>query len=192
MSIWDVWQSNKYASEFFFTFFYFPLITYILRLRIKQKRKMKSYKNIPQANKLNLIMNLFSSCRPKYIFTKLRYKFHPSTAIQKNVVSEKYCISAAINWQPTCGVTLSIPVKNIISSATKEKQRHRRILDDSFLRRLLKREIYSYKLDSYYITTNIFAEKRDSNLVQQITYYFYSQRCIKATTIISIYFIFFV
>ena len=45
-----------------------------------------------------------------------------------------------------CGVTLSIPAKNTISSATKEEQRHRRILDDSFLRRLLKREIISTNL----------------------------------------------
>ena len=48
------------------------------------------------------------------------------------------------------GVTLSIPAKNTISSVTKEEQRHRRILDDSFLRRLLKREIYIYKFNSYY------------------------------------------
>ena len=106
----------------------------------------KSYKNIPQANMLDLIMNLFSFVLPTCILTKFRYKFHPSTVIQKNVVSKKYCISAAINWQPMCGVTLSIPAKNTISSATKEEQRHRRILDDSFLRRLLKREIISTNL----------------------------------------------
>ena len=85
-------------------------------------------------------MNLFLFDLPTYIFTKFRYKFHPSTVIQKNVVSKKYCISAAINWQPLRGATLSIPAKNTISSTTKEEQRHRRILDDSFLRRLLKRE----------------------------------------------------
>ena len=62
-----------------------------------------------------------------------------------------------------CGVTFSIPAKNTISSATKEEQRHSRILDDSFLRRLLKREIYNYKFNSYYIATNILAGKGDSN-----------------------------
>ena len=113
---------------------------------LENQIKEKSYKNIPQANMLDLIMNLFSFVLLTYILTKFRYKFHPSTVIQKNVVSKKYCISAAINWQPMCGVTLSIPAKNTISSATKEEQRHRRILDDSFLRRLLKREIISTNL----------------------------------------------
>ena len=113
---------------------------------LENQIKEKSYKNIPQANMLDLIMNLFSFVLPTCILTKFRYKFHPSTVIQKNVVSKKYCISAAINWQPMCGVTLSIPAKNTISSATKEEQRHRRILDDSFLRRLLKREIISTNL----------------------------------------------
>ena len=113
---------------------------------LENKIKEKSYKNIPQANMLDLIMNLFSFVLLTYILTKFRYKFHPSTVIQKNVVSKKYCISAAINWQPMRGVTLSIPAKNTISSATKEEQRHRRILDDSFLRRLLKREIISTNL----------------------------------------------
>ena len=127
----------------------------------------ENIKSIPQAKKLDLIMNLFPSDLPTNIFTKYRYKFQPSTDIQKNVVSKKYCISEAINWQPICGVTLSIPAKNTISSATKEEQRHRRILDDSFSRRLLKREIHSYKLHSYCITTNIFAEKGDSNHVTQ-------------------------
>ena len=162
-----------------------------MRIRIKQKKKLKDYKNIPQANKLDLIMNLFSSRLPKYISTKPKYKFHPSTAIQKNVVSKKYCISAATNWQTTRGVTLSIPAKNVISRATKEKQRHRRILDDSLFLRLLKREINSNKLDGYYIATNIFTEKVDSDRVQQSIYYFYSQRCIKAITTISIYVILF-
>ena len=106
-------------------------------------------------------MNLLWSRLPKCISTKLKYMFHPSTAIQENVVSKKYCISAATNWQPRCCVTLSTPAKNIISRATKEKQRHRRILDDSFLLRLLKREIYSYNLDNYYIAANIFTEKRE-------------------------------
>ena len=64
-----------------------------------------------------------------------------------------------------CGVTLSIPAKNTTSSATKEEQRQRRILDDNFSRRLLKRKIHSYKLDSYYIGTNIFTEKGDSNII---------------------------
>ena len=113
---------------------------------LENQIKEKSYKNIPQANMLDLIMNLFSFVLPTCILTKFRYKFHPSTVIQKNVVSKKYCISAAINWQPMCGVTLSIPAKNTISSATKEEQRHRRILDDSLLRRLLKREIISTNL----------------------------------------------
>ena len=113
---------------------------------LENQIKEKSYKNIPQANMLDLIMNLFSFVLPTCILTKFRYKFHPSTVIQKNVVSKKYCISAAINWQPMRGVTLSIPAKNTISSATKEEQRHRRILDDSLLRRLLKREIISTNL----------------------------------------------
>ena len=67
------------------------------------------------------------------------------------------------------GVTLSIPAKNTISSATKEEQRHRRILDDSFLRRLLEREIYNYKLNSYYIATNILAQNGDSNHIRVTT-----------------------
>ena len=137
-----------------------------MRFRIKQKGKFKGYKNIPQANRLDLIMNLFWSRLPKHISTKLKYKFHPSTAIQKNVVSKKYCISAATNWQPTCCVILSTTAKNIIRKATKEKQWHRRILDDSFLLRLLKREVYSCELDSYYIATNILTEKGDLNHVQ--------------------------
>ena len=133
---------------------------------LENQIKEKSYKNIPQANMLDLIMNLFSFVLLTYILTKFRYKFHPSTVIQKNVVSKKYCISAAINWQPMRGVTLSIPAKNTISSATKEEQRHRRILDVSFLRRLLKREIYIYKFNSYY-TGDYY--KGDSNHIMATT-----------------------
>ena len=104
-------------------------------------QKLNDYRNIPQANKLHWIMSLLSYCVCWNGFAKFWYRFHPSTAIQKNAASKKYCINAAMNWQPICGFTLSTPAKNITSSATKEEERHRIILEESFLRTLLNREI---------------------------------------------------
>ena len=86
-------------------------------------------------------MNFFSPSVPRQFFRKFRYRFHASTLIQKNVASKKYCISAAVNRQPMFGFTRSILVKNVISSASKEEERHMIILDESFLRRSLKRKI---------------------------------------------------
>ena len=43
------------------------------------------------------------------------------------------------------GVTRLIPTKNNVSNANKEKDKHSKILDGSFFRRLLKRfEIHSF------------------------------------------------
>ena len=105
----------------------------------KHTSKNVGYKNLPHANKLDSIMNFFWPFWPPKAFTKLLYKTQPSTLIQKNVASKKYCINAAMNWHPTRGFTFSMPVKNSVSNPNKEHEKHSRILDGSFLRRLLQK-----------------------------------------------------
>lgn len=87
--------------------------------------------------------NLVLLAPPLNTFTKLRYKFNPSTAIQQNVERIKYCNSPATTWQPMRGDTLSAPAKKIMSNALNEKDRLIKILGGSFLRSFLQETIHA-------------------------------------------------
>ena len=103
----------------------------------KKTNKNLGDKNLPHANKLNWIMNLSLLLLTSKNFHKIVVQNPTFNTLQKKVASKKYCINAAMNWQPMRGFTLSIPVKNNTSNTNKEHEKHKRILDGSFLRRLL-------------------------------------------------------
>ena len=108
-------------------------------VRRNKKKTLNSIRHLPHPYIMQRIVTLFCSC-PK-TFTKLWYRVQPSTLIQKNVASRKYCISAAINWQPARDFTCSIPAKNVMSNANKENEKHSRTLvGNRFLRLLKKRQ----------------------------------------------------
>ena len=126
--------------------FCLPYLTFVVLRELQctyDEIKKNIYKvmdaHLPQANKLDWIMNFWAPCWPRNTFTKFWYKLQPSTLIQKNEASKKYCISAATNWQLMRGVTRLIPTKNNVSNANKEKDKHSKILDGSFFRSLLKK-----------------------------------------------------
>ena len=97
-------------------------------------------KILPQAYTLDWIINFLCPFLPPNTLTKLRYRFNPSTLIQKKVVNIKYWIMAATAWQPALGFTLSVPARKITSNINNDIERQSRIFDGSFLRKLLKRK----------------------------------------------------
>ena len=134
--IWNIKEIIKYLKTFPNLFECF--VREDISRYVRVKNISSSIRHLPHPYILERIVSFFCFC-PK-TFTKLWYKAQPSTLIQKNVDSRKYCIRAAINWQPTRDFTCSIPVKNIISNANKEIEKHSRTLDGNRFLRLLKKK----------------------------------------------------